>query len=100
MDIGGALASSGVTKMIDVIINSPWFPVYTIPMVFFTVLGVTVYLPLAWKRDDYDAPMILAGARLMIYGPIWPVVVAYLVLFRLIPMIIKDARLKERVNWS
>ena len=88
--------------MIDVIINSTWFLVYSIGAVFFTSLGALVYFSNIGKRGkDEDADsLVLLGARLMIYGPIWPVVAVYLVLFRLIPMIFKDARLKERVNWS
>ena len=87
--------------MIDLIINSPWFLVYSIGAVFFTGLGAFIYFSLAWKRnrDENDDAVVLLGARLMIYGPIWPVVVAYLVLFRLIPMIFRDARLRERLEW-
>lgn len=85
--------------MIDVIINSPWFLVYSIGAVFFTGLGATVYFANIGNRDEDEDNLILVGARLIIYGPIWPVVVAYLVLFRLIPMIFRDARLRDRLEW-
>ena len=85
--------------MIDVIINSPWFLVYSIGAVFFTGIGVTLYFAWVGRRDEDEDNFILLGARLIIYGPIWPVVAAYLVLFRLIPMIFKDARLRERLDW-